>query len=353
MSEGVPLDPTGPALPEERLDRFMARANAGYYATRDPFADFITAPEISQAFGEILGAWAVVTWQSMGSPDPVLLIEAGPGRGTLMADALRLVGRLAPDFAQALRLQLVETSPRLRAIQHDALAPATAAPIVWHDRLEDVPDGPFILLANEFLDALPIRQLVRTQDGWMERHVRDGDFVLHDSDPPPPPLDRRTVEPGGVIEICEPALAISGLLARRLAGSVGAALFLDYGLDQPVAGETLQALRQGQPADPLLDPGEADLTAHVDFPALRDVALGIGATVHGPVGQGAFLTALGLFARTERLARGRPPSEARALIDGAHRLAAPERMGRLFKAMAVCHPSIGMLPGFEPVERTG
>lgn len=331
----------------------MARANAAYYATRDPFADFITAPEITQAFGEILGAWAAVVWQSMGSPDPVLLIEAGPGRGTLMADALRLIGRLAPDFAHALRLHLVETSPRLRAIQHDALAPAVTAPIVWHDRLEDVPDGPFILLANEFLDALPIRQLVRMPAGWMERHVRDGTFVLHDADPPPSPLDRRTVEPGGVIEICEPALAIAGLLARRLTGTAGAALFLDYGLDQAVTGETLQALRQGQPADPLLDPGEADLTAHVDFPALRDVALGIGAMVHGPTGQGAFLTALGLFARTERLARGRPPGEARALIDGAHRLVAPERMGRLFKAMAFCHPSLGELPGFEPVERTG
>lgn len=353
MSEAVPRNPTGPATPEERLDRFMARANAGYYATRDPFADFITAPEITQAFGEILGAWAAVVWQSMGSPDPVLLIEAGPGRGTLMADALRLIGRLAPDFAHVLRLHLVETSPRLRAIQHDALAPAAVAPIVWHDRLEDVPDGPFILLANEFLDALPIRQLVRTQAGWMERHVRDGEFVLHDADPPPWPLDRRMVDPGGVIEICEPALAIAGLLARRLTGTVGAALFLDYGLDQAVAGETLQALRQGQPADPLLDPGQADLTAHVDFPALRDVALDIGAAVHGPTGQGAFLTALGLFARTERLARGRAPGEARALIDGAHRLAAPERMGRLFKAMAICHPSIGELPGFEPVERTG
>lgn len=346
-------DPAGSAAPEERLDRFMARANASYYANRDPFSDFITAPEITQAFGEILGAWAAVVWQSMGSPDPVLLIEAGPGRGTLMADALRLIGRLAPDFAHALRLHLVETSPRLRAIQHDALAPAVNAPIVWHDCLEDVPDGPFILLANEFLDALPIRQLVRTETGWMERHVQDGHFTLHDADPPSFPLDRRTVEPGGIIEICEPALAIAGLLAQRLTGTVGTALFLDYGLDQAVASETLQALRQGQPADPLLDPGDADLTAHVDFPALRDVALGIGAAVHGPTGQGVFLTGLGLFARTERLARGRSPGEARALIDGAHRLAAPERMGRLFKAMALCHPSIVELPGFELVERTG
>ncbi|WP_419731232.1 class I SAM-dependent methyltransferase [Lichenicola sp.] len=326
----------------------MARANAAYYATRDPFADFITAPEIAQAFGELLGAWAAVTWQAMGAPDPVLLVEAGPGRGTLMADALRLINRVAPAFGAALRLHLVETSPRLRAVQAEALAGRLATPITWHDRTQDLPDGPLILLANEFLDALPIRQLVHGPGagGWMERHVRDGGFVLHPGLPPPPPLDRRDVALGDVLELCEPALAIVALLARRVAQTPGAVLLLDYGPDQPGSGETLQALLGGQPADPLLRPGEADLTAHVDFPALADVALEQGAAVHGPEGQGAFLSRLGLFARTERLARGRPPAEARALLDAAHRLAAPERMGRLFKAMALCHPSIGVPPGF-------
>jgi SAM-dependent MidA family methyltransferase len=333
------------AVPE-RLDRFMARANAAYYAGRDPFADFVTAPEITQAFGEILGAWAVVMWQAMGAPDPVLLVEAGPGRGTLMADALRLVARVAPAFGRSLHLHLVETSPRLRAIQAQALAGATVAPITWHDRVEDLPDGPFILLANEFLDALPVRQLVRTTDGWAERHVLDGGFVLRPGAPPPSPLDRRAAAPGEVLEWCEPALAIVRWLARRLAGSPGVALFLDYGPDQPGVGDTLQALRDGRPAPPLSDPGEADLTAHVDFPALRDAAAAAGASVHGPDGQGAVLTALGLFPRTERLARGRPPEQARALLDAAHRLAAPERMGRLFKAMALCHPSLGVPPGF-------
>ncbi len=327
----------------ERLDRFMARANAAYYATRDPFADFATAPEISQAFGEILGAWAAVAWRAMGAPDPVLLVEAGPGRGTLLADALRLVARVAPDFATALRLHLVETSPRLRAIQAAAL-PGHA--ITWHDRLEDLPKGPLILLANEFLDALPIRQLVRAEAGWHERHVEAGGFVLLDGAPPPAPLDRRAVAPGEVLELCEPALAAVRHLADRLAREPGAALFLDYGPDQPGHGDTLQALRDGRPADPLADPGSADLTAHVDFPALRDVALSRGAAVRGPVGQGAFLSELGLFARTERLARDQPPAQARALVDAAHRLAAPDRMGRLFKAMALCHPSLGSLPGF-------
>ncbi len=329
--------------PAERLDRFMARANAAYYATRDPFADFATAPEISQAFGEILGAWAAVAWRAMGAPDPVLLVEAGPGRGTLLADALRLVARVAPDFAASLRLHLVETSPRLRAIQAAAL-PGHA--VTWHDRIEDVPVGPLILLANEFLDALPIRQLVRTGTGWSERHVEAGGFALRDGAPPPAPLDGRAVAPGEVLELCEPALAVVRHLSDRLAREPGAALFLDYGPDRPGNGDTLQALRDGRPADPLANPGSADLTAHVDFPALRDVALSCGAAVRGPVGQGAFLSELGLFARTERLARDRSPAEARALVDAAHRLAAPDRMGRLFKAMALCHPSLASLPGF-------
>ncbi len=144
----------------------MARANAAYYATHDPFADFTTSPEISQVFGEILGLWAAVSWQLLGSPDPVLLVEAGPGRGTLMADALRAVSKVAPAFRAALRLHLVETSPRLRAEQARRLPDAT-----WHDALDDVPRGPMLLLANEFLDALPIRQFIRRAGGWAERFV--------------------------------------------------------------------------------------------------------------------------------------------------------------------------------------
>src|SRR5271166_5643808 len=157
---------------KERLDAFMARANAAYYARHDPFADFTTAPEISQVFGEILGLWAAVVWQGLGAPDPVLLVEAGPGRGTLMADALRAVGRAAPAFRAALRLHLIESSPRLRAVQARVLANA-----VWHDGLEMVPEAPLILLGNEFLDALPIRQFVRRGDAWAERFVEGGRFV--------------------------------------------------------------------------------------------------------------------------------------------------------------------------------
>jgi NADH dehydrogenase [ubiquinone] 1 alpha subcomplex assembly factor 7 len=356
----------------ERLDAFMARANAAYYATRDPFADFTTAPEVSQVFGELLGAWAAVTWQAMGAPAPVVLAEAGPGRGTLMADALRAIGQVAPAFGAALRLHLVETSPRLRALQADRL-PAAA----WHERVQDLPDGPLLLLANEFFDALPIRQFVTCDGAWRERFVCDGRFVEVDSEvrplsaagggegwgevgdsprpaevhgqcpapPHPDPLTPKGAERERVVEHPEAALALVTTLATRLANSGGAALLLDYGPERPAAGDSLQAIRDGQPADPLADPGSADLTAHVDFAALAAAARAAGAAVFGPVPQGLFLARLGLFQRTGMLAR-KNPGQAGALQQAAARLAEPDRMGRLFKAMAICHPSLPTPAGF-------
>lgn len=324
----------------ERLDAFMARANAAYYATRDPFADFTTSPEISQVFGEVLGLWAAVTWEAMGRPDPVLLAECGPGRGTLMADALRAVGGVAPAFRAALRLHLVETSPRLRAIQAAKLPGAE-----WHGTVSDVPAGPLLLLANEFLDALPIRQFVRRGGGWTERFVDGAAFVeLPASAPRDAPGG---VADGATVERCDPALEVVGALAARLASQGGAALFLDYGRAESGPGDTLQALRDGRPAPPLEHPGEADLTAHVDFAALARAARAAGAAVHGPVPQGRFLAALGLFQRTDRLARTRPPARAAALVQAAQRLAEPDRMGKLFKALCVCHPCLPTPAGFE------
>jgi SAM-dependent MidA family methyltransferase len=312
----------------------MGLANAGYYATHDPFADFTTAPEIGQVFGEILGAWAAVTWQAMGAPDPVRLIEAGPGRGTLMADALRAVARVAPAFHAACRVHLIETSQRLRAVQRAILGAAS-----WHDRLEDVPPGPAIVLANEFLDALPIRQFERRAGAWMERHVQAGRFVLL-----PSPRQGDAPE-GAVLEAGEAAEIWVAGLAARLAQQGGAALILDYGRDAPGFGDTLQALRGGRPADPLAEPGQADLTAHVDFPALRRAATAAGAIAHGPVPQGAFLHALGLGLRTASLARANP-ERAALLRDAADRLAAPARMGHLFKALAITAPGFAAPPGF-------
>jgi NADH dehydrogenase [ubiquinone] 1 alpha subcomplex assembly factor 7 len=320
----------------------MARANAIYYATQDPFADFTTSPEISQVFGEIIGLWAAVTWQLLGSPAPVALVEAGPGRGTLMADACRAIRRAAPGFAAALSVHLIETSPRLRAAQAARLPHAT-----WHADLSTVPAAPIILLGNEFLDALPIRQFVRRGDNWTERFVSSGQWVERPADAANVPPGRAAAE-GDIVELNQPAREFITAVAERLARDAGAALLLDYGPEHSAAGDSLQALAKKRPVDPLVQAGSADLTAHVDFADLAGVARAGGAQVQGPIPQGPFLTALGLFQRTERLLRGRPAAEAAALIEAARRLAEPAAMGHLFKVMAICSAGCPALPGLPP-----
>jgi NADH dehydrogenase [ubiquinone] 1 alpha subcomplex assembly factor 7 len=332
---------TGQQTPE-RLDHFMARANAIYYATHDPFADFTTSPEISQVFGEIIGLWAAVTWQLLGRPTQVALVEAGPGRGTLMADALRAIRRATPDFAAALSVHLIETSPRLRVVQAARVSDAR-----WHDDLSTLPAQPMILLANEFLDALPIRQFVRRGDCWTEKFVSAGQWVEQAADPHEVPPGRIAGE-GDVVEVNEPARAFVTAVASRIGRDTGAALFLDYGPQRSAAGDSLQALAQKRPVDPLVHAGSADLTAHVDFADLAGFARSAGAKVHGPVPQGPFLAALGLFQRTERLARGRSPEQAATLVAAARRLAEAEAMGQLFKVMAICSDACPPLPGLPP-----
>jgi SAM-dependent MidA family methyltransferase len=236
-----------------------------------------------------------------------------------------------------LRLHLVETSPALRAQQSRRLPLAT-----WHERMEDLPDGPMLLLANEFLDALPIRQFIRREAGWCERWVAEGAFCDR------PTTDTLPEAPvGTIIERCESAGALAAQLARRFADTTGAALFLDYGSVESASGDSLQALAGGKPVSPLVPPGSADLTAHVDFATFATAGRAAGAAVYGPVPQGVFLTQLGLFQRTERLARGRPAHETMALIDAARRLAEPARMGRLFKALVLCNAGLPIPAGFE------
>jgi NADH dehydrogenase [ubiquinone] 1 alpha subcomplex assembly factor 7 len=326
----------------ERLDHFMARANATYYAAHDPYADFTTAPEISQVFGELLGLWAATVWESMGRPDPVILAELGPGRGTLMQDALRAIRAAAPRFGTALRLHLVETSPRLRTLQAERLD------ATWHDTLATLPSGPMLLLANEFLDALPIRQFVRRPDGWAERYVDAGvaaDLTCElNADLSSPARDSDGDLVDGVVERCEPALDIARLLGSRFAASSGAALFLDYG--SAGGGDTLQAIRGGKFADPFAEAGEADLTAHVDFDAFAASARDAGAAVTGPASQGVFLLRLGLLHRSERLAREQSPERAAALLGAARRLSEPHWMGRLFQVLAVHSAALPAPPGF-------
>jgi SAM-dependent MidA family methyltransferase len=317
----------------ERLDVFMARAAAAYYAQRAGLGrDFTTAPEMSQAFGECLGLWSAVTWQAMGAPPRVIWAELGPGRGTLMADARRAVREVMPGFAAAAELHLVEASPRLRAEQ------ARRLDATWHARAEEIPHGPLILLANEFFDALPIRQFVKRAEGWRERWVADGAFVEQPSD------HAEEAPEGSVRELCEPGEALAAWLAQRVARDGGAALILDYGPAESGFGETLQALRDNARADPLASPGEADLTAHVDFGALARAAS--GAAVHGPLPMGLFLQRLGLMARSAMLARA-APAQAGSILAAAQRLVAPEGMGRLFKAMALAHPALPTPAGFE------
>ncbi len=302
----------------------MARANAEYYAARNPFADFTTAPELTQVFGEILGAWAKVLWGMMGAPDGIMLVEAGPGRGVLMADALRAW----PDA----QVHFIETSARLRAEQAKRVPGA-----VWHEQLADVPDGNMILLANEFLDALPVRQFVKRESGWRERYVQDGAYVELATDVilPDDAL-------GSVREVNETALDF----ARQIAARQAVALLIDYGPLQSQAGESVQAIKNGAFANPLETPGEADITAHVDFAALAAAARAAGADVQGPVKQNAFLTALGLPQRSDFLAQ-KFPHKAENFKRAAQRLTAPEAMGSLFKVLAICPKGFGVLPGFE------
>jgi len=319
----------------ERLDAFMARANAAFYARGDALAHFTTAPEISQAFGECLGLWAAVTWQQMGAPGAFWLVELGPGRGTLMADAWRAAA-MVPGFREAARVALVETSPALEARQRETLA---GLPAQWFPDFQAVPQGPAIIMANEFLDALPIRQFIRQGGAWYERFVADGAF--HDQ-PTSHPLPE--APDGAVLEINEPALALAAQLAARLAGQGGAALFIDYGPEQPGFGDSLQALRDHGRADPLAEPGSADLTAHVDFAAIALAAA--AATAYGPIPQGLFLQRLGLISRAAILARC-APAQAGMILSGAQRLVTPEGMGRLFKALCLCQPGQPVPAGFE------
>jgi NADH dehydrogenase [ubiquinone] 1 alpha subcomplex assembly factor 7 len=329
----------------------------GYYTTRDPFGragDFITAPEISQMFGELIGLWAAAVWQAMGAPARLALVELGPGRGTLMADALRAV-RVVPGLAAALSVHLIETSPVLQRRQQKILA-STKLPIVWHHALAAVPDGPLIVIANEFFDALPVHQAVKTESGWHERMVGIGPdgrlaFAL-DPDPMPGfaallPTAHAAAPTGAVYEWRPGDLAAE--LARRVTQHGGAALVIDYGHTESALGETLQAMGRHGFADPLAAPGEVDLTAHVDFAALARTAQAAGARVHGPLTQGAFLRQLGIEARATAL-RAKATAAQAADIDAAlARLtgAGRDAMGELFKVVALADPKLGALPGFD------
>ena len=346
----------GPLTVAEFMAEALGHPRHGYYTRRDPLGaagDFITAPEISQMFGELIGLWCAVVWQDMGAPDPVVVVELGPGRGTLMADVLRAAAT-APGFLGAARLHLVETSPVLRARQEEALAaPVLGNAPVWHGSLDGVPEGPMLLVANEFFDALPVRQFQRTDEGWRERRVDAGEdggfrFVVA----PPAPLDPLAMKrladapEGGVIEVCPAGLALAGVIGGRVARHGGAALIVDYGPAESAAGETLQAVKGHAYHRVLETPGEADLTAHVDFAGLAAAAIESGAAAFGPVPQGTFLESLGIGARAEALRVGATAGQASDIRSAHRRLVDESEMGTLFKALAVAHPEMAPPPGF-------
>lgn len=337
------------------LERFMALAlghpKHGYYMTRDPFGaagDFITAPEISQMFGELLGLWAAEVWRQMGAPRRVVLMELGPGRGVLMADALR-AGAAMPGFREAVEVVMVETSPVLREAQRRALLPSGVT-ARWRETLNDAPDGPLIVLANEFFDALPVRHYVRAPDGWRERMVGlgDGGALTFDIVGDVEPTLTAEASEGAILELSPISLRLMSSLAERIVHDGGAALVIDYGHAATAIGETLQAMRAHKYVDPLHAIGEADLTAHVDFSALARAAKAAGAAAYGPITQAELLRNLGIGARADRLARAMDAEGIKRLETDLNRLAGsgPESMGALFKALAVAHPDLPAPPAF-------
>jgi SAM-dependent MidA family methyltransferase len=314
----------------------------GYWqrpATIGARGDFITAPEISQVFGELIGLWCAVAWAAMGQPAPVRLIELGPGRGTLMADIQRTIARAMPALHKAVEVHLVEASRPMREAQAERLAAITAKPPSWHPSLGDVPDGPAIVIANEFLDALPIRQFVFDAGAWHERVVTctaGGELAfalgarVGDSLP-------GTARQGDVLELRPLEDSLLDQLAMR-AGPL-ASLFIDYGPADAAYGDTLQSMRNHAYVDPLVAPGASDLTAHVQFATFAKKARSRGLGVDGPITQAEFLGALGHATRTSRLMSANP-AEAGAIEAAAQRLVAPTGMGTLFKVLCVRSPTL-------------
>jgi SAM-dependent MidA family methyltransferase len=348
----------GPMPVRQYMELCLSHPVHGYYTTRDPFGrdgDFITSPEISQVFGELVGLWAASAWHRMGQPENVRLVELGPGRGTMMLDALR-AAQVVPEFRAAIVLHLVEISPALQARQEQAFA-ALDVPMLWHQSFDDVPDGPIIVIANEMFDALPVNQAIKQFNGWYERVIEvdpEGNLAFGIANEVIPLFDQlvpasiRDAPIGAIYEWRADNLPLA--IARRLVHEGGVALVIDYGHVESAPGDTLQAVGGHAFVSPLQSPGEVDLTAHLDFGAFARAMESMGARVSGPIEQARFLRNLGIEKRAAALQAVVTPDKA-AEIDGAvKRLLGEGRteMGKLFKVVGVAGPGIGNLPGFEP-----
>jgi SAM-dependent MidA family methyltransferase len=367
------IEQEGPITLERYMSLCLQHPRYGYYMTRDPFGaegDFITAPEISQMFGEMLGVWIGEAWTAAGKPAEARLAELGPGRGVLMSDVLR-VGRVAPGFLEAISVDLVETSPVLRQLQARTLE-RSPTPINWRANIGEIPRAPLFVLANEFFDALPARHFVKAGHGppqkggpvsgaffgWRERLIglnAEGELAfglaphIETGLPLAPP-------PGSIVEINVVAQRLMSEIARRIVADGGALLLVDYGYTQTTLGESLQAVAQHAYVDPLAAPGEADLTTHVDFAALARAAREKGAKVQGPVTQSDFLKQLGIERRAETLRRKATARQLADIDSALERLVGigdpREHMGEVFKVMAVMHPDAPEMPGFASRSRS-
>ena len=341
----------GPMSIARYMGLCLSHPRQGYYRAGDPLGaagDFITAPEISQMFGELVGLFIATLWQQMGSPPRFDLVELGPGRGTLMQDALRAATRL-PGLGAALRLCLFESSPGLRAEQAARLAPFHP---IWPDDLVPDGDAPLIVIANEFFDALPIRQFVKGSTGWHEREIGlAGEALAFGLSPTPLPSGSlppqlAAADTGEVFELGLAARHVTQRIAEAVRTRGGALLAIDYGYEGPRAGETLQGVRRHAYADPLSAPGLVDLSAHVDFGALAEIGRKAGVAVAPIIPQRTFLTRLGIRERAAALAAANP-GEADAVAGALDRLVAPDKMGTLFKAFCMHSPGL-QPPGFAP-----
>ncbi|MEP1442472.1 MAG: SAM-dependent methyltransferase [Hyphomicrobiales bacterium] len=311
--------------------------SGGYYTNQNPFGrsgDFITAPEISQLFGEMIGIWSIDVWQKMGSPAKFQLVEAGPGRGTLMADVLRTIQKLEPSMLKAANVGLVEVSAALQEKQRQALS-SFSVTIHWHDQLEDIDDQPIIFLANEFLDALPIRQFLFQENKWHERAIgleENGslDWGLIPATIAMP--SRLSPKAGDIFEICTPAQTFCTQICDKIKAQGGAALFIDYGHLESGFGDTFQAVKDHQYVGVLEDVGQADLTAHIDFEPLTKIGENAGLNVKTTT-QGEFLLAMGILERAGQLGSTLDAEQQKNIQNDVERLAAPDKMGNLFKVM--------------------
>jgi NADH dehydrogenase [ubiquinone] 1 alpha subcomplex assembly factor 7 len=356
------IEAEGPIAFDRYMELCLACPGLGYYLTRDPFGadgDFTTAPEISQMFGELVGLWIAEAWARQELREPVRLVELGPGRGTLMSDALRAC-RVAPDFLANIReICLVETSPLLREKQEEKLR-KRGIPVRWFDSFADIPKGPAFIIANEFFDALPVRHFIRVEEGWCEKLVgvdESGAFFVGLA-PDPEPLIKADAPVGAILEIGAQGHQLAAQIGKSIAAHGGAALIIDYGHVQTSFGETVQALRRHLPVDPLSDAGECDITAHVDFASLKRAAEASGAAAYGPITQAQFLTRLGVVQRADALRASAGAAQAASISSELRRLTASDDeigaggrmvpgMGVLFKALAIQPLAAPPPPGFE------